>query len=45
MCPVRTYEIWPAQHDSNVRPRPLEEIVAAGKSICFNSLQQKNGAV
>jgi hypothetical protein len=30
--------IWPAQHDSNVRPTPLEEFVAAGKFMYFNDL-------
>jgi hypothetical protein len=33
------YEIWPAQHDSNVRPTPLEEFVATGICIYFNDLE------
>jgi len=35
----------PAQHDSNVRPTPLEEFVAAGMSMYFNDLQRINGTV
>ena len=32
------YEIWPAQHDSNMRPTPLEEIVAGQNINEFNGL-------
>jgi hypothetical protein len=39
------YSFWPAQHDSNVRPTPLEEFVAAGMCIYINGLQRKNGTV
>ena len=52
MCPVRTYEMWPAQHDWLRRyfvferaTYALEEIVAAGMSIYFSGLQQKTGTV
>jgi hypothetical protein len=30
--------IWPAQHDSNVLPKPLKEFVAAGMSMYFKGL-------
>jgi len=48
MCPVRTYEIWPAQHDWLRRyfvferaTYVLEEIVAAG--ICIYIFQRFTG--
>ena len=38
--------IWPAQHDSNVRPKPLEEFVTAGICIDLNELEhQKNNRI
>ena len=43
--PLGGLSIWPAQHDSNVRPTPLEEFVAAEKSYKFNDLHVKNGTV
>jgi hypothetical protein len=35
---MKQYEIWPAQHDSNVRPTPLEEFVAFQKANKFSDL-------
>ena len=52
MCPVRTYEIWPAQHDWLRRyfvferaTYALEEIVAIQKTCNFNGLSQKISTV
>ena len=52
MCPVRTYEIWPAQHDWLRRyfvferaTYVLEEIVAIRFLKIFNYLNAKQSAL